>query len=162
METQQRISQWASETFGQPGSNLRVATRAGEELFELFKEISVEIHAEKAIVEAADVAIVLYRLCDRLGMTVDTSRVYRQDPDNPKLLIAEANAKMASVIVLLCHDDNGRMADYSLLQTYYCLGKFCEALGGDLHDAVQKKMAINRTRKWKLSGDGHGYHVRES
>jgi hypothetical protein len=76
-ETQQSISEWASTTFGEVGSNLSVATRAGEEMFELFKEISTSINTEKAITEAADVAIVLYRLCERLGITIDTSMIRR-------------------------------------------------------------------------------------
>jgi NTP pyrophosphatase (non-canonical NTP hydrolase) len=161
METQQSISQWAAETFGQPCSNLRVATRAGEEMFELFKEISTGGSALKSIEEAADVAIVLYRLAERLGVTIDTSLIKRQDPNNPDYLAAEANAKMASVIVLLCIDDHNRSAGYSLQQIYYFLEKFCQALGGDLHVAIAEKMKINRQRTWRDDGSGCSYHVKE-
>lgn len=31
-----------------------------------------------------------------------------------------------------------------------------------LWEAIQKKMAINRQRKWNLRGDGTGYHVKET
>ncbi len=34
-------------------------------------------------------------------------------------------------------------------------------LGFDLHAEVEKKMAINRARKWKANGDGTGYHVKD-
>jgi hypothetical protein len=159
-ETQQSISEWASTTFGQPGSNLRVATRAGEEMFELFKEISTGVHAEKAIVEAADVAITLYRLCERLGITIDTSLIRRQDPDNPLVIAAESNGKMASVIVMLCYDDDSKSVSYSLQQVYYFLEKFCESRGGNLQKAIEAKMLINRNRRWKTDGTG-SYHVKE-
>ncbi len=32
--------------------------------------------------------------------------------------------------------------------------------GLDLADAVERKMAINRAREWKLDGAGCGYHVK--
>ena len=159
-ETQQSISEWASTTFGEVGSNLRVATRAGEEMFELFKEISTSINTEKAITEAADVAIVLYRLCVRLGITIDTSMIRRETRYSPQVLAAESNGKMASVIVMLCYDDNSSGVSYSLQQVYYFLEKFCEVLGGNLQEAIGAKMLINRNRKWKTDGSG-SYHVKE-
>lgn len=33
--------------------------------------------------------------------------------------------------------------------------------GGDLLEAVDRKMAVNRGRAWKLDSTGHGYHVRD-
>jgi NTP pyrophosphatase (non-canonical NTP hydrolase) len=35
---------------------------------------------------------------------------------------------------------------------------FAEAMGLDLHEAVDRKMAINRSREWVLNGDGTGQH----
>jgi NTP pyrophosphatase (non-canonical NTP hydrolase) len=35
-----------------------------------------------------------------------------------------------------------------------------QALGGDLHAAVDEKMKINRERKWRVNGDGTGQHVK--
>jgi hypothetical protein len=32
--------------------------------------------------------------------------------------------------------------------------------GFDLHAEVDKKMAVNRNRKWKANGDGTGYHIK--
>lgn len=31
----------------------------------------------------------------------------------------------------------------------------------DLHAEVDKKMAVNRARKWRALGDGTGYHIKE-
>ena len=33
--------------------------------------------------------------------------------------------------------------------------------GFDLHAEVDRKMAINRARRWKANGDGTGYHIKE-
>lgn len=34
--------------------------------------------------------------------------------------------------------------------------------GFDLHAEVDKKMLINRSRKWAARGDGTGYHIKET
>ena len=159
METQTSISLWAEQTFGDPGSNLRVATRAGEEMFELFREISAGINAKKAIVEAADVAITLYRLCERLKVRIDTSQICREDPDNPIVLAAKCNGRLAPVIVMLSYDDYDESVDYMLQQLYYFLEKFCISLGGNLQQAIDDKMEINRRRRWQTNGQG-SYHIK--
>jgi len=66
-ETQTTISTWASKTFGNTKSNLRVAIRANEEMAELLRELSVSDTSPKAATEIADIMIVLYRLSDRMG-----------------------------------------------------------------------------------------------
>lgn len=40
------------------------------------------------------------------------------------------------------------------------LMRLCRNVGCDLLEEIEKKMAINRARKWKLDGFGHGYHVK--
>lgn len=67
IETQQSIAAWAAETFGEAGSNIRVATRANEEMAELLRALAVDDHHPKAAEEIADVVIILYRLAHRLG-----------------------------------------------------------------------------------------------
>ena len=96
-ETQQSISAWAVQTFGEAGSNLRCAERADEEMRELLERLCLDDAHPKAAEEIADVVIPLFRLAERLGV--------------------------------------------------------------DLLDEVDKKMAINRTRRWRRDGTGHGYHV---
>jgi NTP pyrophosphatase (non-canonical NTP hydrolase) len=34
--------------------------------------------------------------------------------------------------------------------------------GLDLHAEVDRKMAVNRARRWKANGDGTGYHIKET
>lgn len=67
-ENQQTISQWASETFGEPGSNLRVAIRANTEMAELLRCLATDDAHPEAAEEVADVVIVLQRLATRLGV----------------------------------------------------------------------------------------------
>jgi rRNA maturation endonuclease Nob1 len=67
-ETQHTISAWADETFGNSGSNLRVAIRANQEMAELLRELSFDDTNPKAPAEIADVVIVLSRLATRLGV----------------------------------------------------------------------------------------------
>ena len=69
-ETQETISQWSVETFGDAGTNLRVAVRANEEMAELLRCLSSKDDSPNAASEIADVIIVLYRLAQRMGVSV--------------------------------------------------------------------------------------------
>lgn len=40
------------------------------------------------------------------------------------------------------------------------LSAVCANMGYDLAQEVEKKMAINRARKWNVDGTGCGYHVK--
>lgn len=42
--------------------------------------------------------------------------------------------------------------------TFYCMSS---ALGYDLHEYIDRKMQINRQRKWQKDGTGHGYHIKD-
>ena len=89
IETQQTISDWANETFGDTGSNLRVAQRANEEMKELLEHLENDDNHIKAAEECADIFIVLYRLGVRLGvdlhaevqrkMSVNRNRTWLKD-----------------------------------------------------------------------------------
>jgi NTP pyrophosphatase (non-canonical NTP hydrolase) len=39
--------------------------------------------------------------------------------------------------------------------------QLADVLGISLHDEVDKKMKINRARRWQLDGTGCGYHVQD-
>lgn len=65
VEDQQSISDWANASFGSGGGDIGVAIRANEEMAEL---LSCFRHAEasgSALIEAADVVIVLMRIFSR-------------------------------------------------------------------------------------------------
>jgi len=66
-ETQKSVSAWTTATFGEASSNARVAARANEEMAELLRALTSDDNHPKAVEEAADVVIILYRLADRMG-----------------------------------------------------------------------------------------------
>jgi hypothetical protein len=66
-ETQASIVKWANKTFGLSNSNMRVATRANEEMAELLRALSVDDENMSALEECADVYIVLCRVVSNLG-----------------------------------------------------------------------------------------------
>lgn len=68
-ETQESISTWAEDTFGSHGSNLGVAIRANEEMAELLACLRDNDNDPKALVEGADIIIVLMRLFSRFGVS---------------------------------------------------------------------------------------------
>jgi NTP pyrophosphatase (non-canonical NTP hydrolase) len=70
METQESVSKWSADTFGDAGTNLRVAVRANEEMAELLRALSIKDDNPAAASEIADVMIVLYRLAQRMGINV--------------------------------------------------------------------------------------------
>jgi hypothetical protein len=90
-ETQKTISKWAEETFGPVGSNASVAARANQEMSELLRSLAGDDSNPKAIEEAADVVICLYRLVERMGgdllaeidrkMQVNLTRKWELDGD---------------------------------------------------------------------------------
>lgn len=88
-ETQRTVADWAQATFGAAGSNMRVASRANEEMAELLRALASDDAHPKAAEEVADVVIVLLRLADRLDvdlmaeidrkMTINRARQWERD-----------------------------------------------------------------------------------
>ena len=42
-----------------------------------------------------------------------------------------------------------------------CMGAILAERGADLQTEIDRKMKINRARKWRLNGDGTGQHIKE-
>lgn len=88
-ENQVSIALWAGQTFGEAGSNARVAARSNEEMAELLRKLTVDDAHSEAPEEIADVVIVLFRLAERMGvdllaeidakMKINRARVWRTD-----------------------------------------------------------------------------------
>lgn len=97
-ENQQSVARWIRDTFGPVPSNARIVSRANEEMAELLRTVTIDDSSPDLAEEMADVVIVLYRLAERLGVS--------------------------------------------------------------LADEIDRKMAVNRARKWERDGSGSGYHVK--
>lgn len=73
---------------------------------------------------------------------------------------ARANEEMAELMRALTVDDNHPKAVEEIADIVIVLSRLATRLGVDLQSEVERKMAINREREWKLDNTGHGYHVR--
>jgi NTP pyrophosphatase (non-canonical NTP hydrolase) len=88
-ETQSTVSDWADSEFGPAPSNMRIGTRANEEMAELLRKLAVDDSHPDAPEEIADVVIILYRLARNLGadlhteidrkMAINRQRVWESD-----------------------------------------------------------------------------------
>jgi NTP pyrophosphatase (non-canonical NTP hydrolase) len=56
-----------------------------------------------------------------------------------------------------CHPGAGE----EIADVFICLYRLASDLGVDLHAEIDRKMQINRNRKWQCKGDGTGSHIKE-
>jgi len=70
---------------------------------------------------------------------------------------AEAYEEMAEPLRALIADDNDAKAAEAVANVVIVLCRLMTRMGRKLGEEVARKMAINRTRQWNLTADGHGY-----
>jgi hypothetical protein len=160
-ETQATISDWATDIFGPASSNARVAARANEELAELLRVLTADPESPKALEEAADVVIVLYRLAARMGQELRLHINPIMNPESPLRWAAWASDRLARALVFFAEDDDSGFAFNRTQECVTMLTSMAHQMGKDLAAEIDRKMAVNRTREWRLDGSGYGYHVRE-
>lgn len=73
---------------------------------------------------------------------------------------ARANEEMAELLRALTSDDQHPNAAEEIADIVIVLCRLMTRLGKNFGEEIDRKMAINRVRKWNLTTDGHGYHVR--
>lgn len=73
--------------------------------------------------------------------------------------IARANREMAELLEHVTGDDRHPEAAEEIADIVIVLSRVMTRLGADLQGEIDRKMATNRARKWRLDGTGHGYHV---
>lgn len=160
METQQTISAWAAETFPRPATDLRIATRANSELAELLASLTTESETlSKASEEAADVAIVLLRLLDRIQGQYLIRDSHIGVPysalDHAIAAHVSLNRTMINVRAMVRDVLKRGEACFWIGKTLEDLAYCCKALGSGLQVEIDAKMAINRTRKWDPETSQH-------
>ena len=67
--------------------------------------------------------------------------------------------ELAELIQWLSDDDNHPEAGKEIADVLICLFGASHRMGLDLQVEVDRKMAINRARKWRMTGPGHGQHI---
>lgn len=156
-ETQQSIADWINETFGE-STPIRDVVRANEEMAELVEAYDADPLDPKIPEEAADVTIVLCRLAQKVG--VDFGPLIKPaiggslPMDRPSL----ANKVMSKL--LRSAAANTPDVPSHLGHLVMCLQDLTGRYRINLWDAVERKMAVNRSRLWKRDGTGCGYHVK--
>lgn len=133
-ENQSTIHRWVQETF--PGND---PTSPRKTLRMLDEAVEAAIAAGATYLEIVDlVNSVIGKHIDRSQKDlVSVERLTRRAPVDVQSLADEA----ADVLIVL----------YGMAALY----------GFDLHAEVDRKMEINRDRKWIANGDGTGRHVRQ-
>jgi len=160
MWTQKRIAEWQLSSFGPMKSALTIVIRANTEMAELLADLSKDPESTDAIVEAADVVIVLCCLAD-LWATDMSAREYSQYVPSTNMDVAVyANHFLGSAIDDVS-DNPYRQPGRALTQIYHLLRILVSRLGSDLQTEIDKKMEINVARKWKIAADGTAQHIKE-
>jgi NTP pyrophosphatase (non-canonical NTP hydrolase) len=72
---------------------------------------------------------------------------------------ARANQEMAELIMKLAIDDNDREAIEEVADVVIVLYRLVHHFDADLAEQINRKMGINRDRRWDVA-NGHGYHVK--
>lgn len=160
---QREISEWADATFGRSSSPLRIAVRANEELAELLRAIVCEEAPAKIAEEAADTAIILYRLAAVLEFEEESFTIGGPYPLSFRLALEGAlAADVALQQIMVCLVD-GRASKQESIRTFvwqalWCLHVTAARVSIELPPAIAAKLEVNKARDWGLDGTGHGYH----
>ncbi len=78
---------------------------------------------------------------------------------NPAVLVARAKVEMDELLEAVAAGDHAEAAleTADVLILLYRVATLC---GFDVNRAVDRKMAINRARRWARKGDGTGSHIK--
>lgn len=161
-ETIETISNWALSTFGPECTDHSILARANLELAELAFKVHQPKRASKReiIDEAADVCIVLARYAVRRDYTNEMLATGTQGEmfwfgarhNDIAVLVSDAMRIMAGLL------EGGRCCP-ALYELHARMYRIIELCGGVAEAAIDAKMVVNRGRKWRLDGNGHGQHI---
>lgn len=159
-ETAATISDWAIATFGEDSNDARVVARANEEMAEMLRKITAREDHGAISEEATDTIIVLSHVARRAGRDVDVGAPPRHHHPSIFEAAAAANTYLAGLVVEMAVGNTKAAWVYAPL-AIESLKVVIRKCGFEPQMEIDRKMGINRKRKWNLSGDGHGYHVRD-
>lgn len=171
-ENQASIEAWRAETFGKATTAKALAVRMNKEVTELLDDLVYDDHNPKALVECADVLIVAYGLAHALhGITLDGLMEVTPVP-RPISWPAELEDNFHAATLIHCDmadllrwlsefGPEGYAPRTFLVNITYGLRHLAAQLDGDLAQARDEKMILNRARVWVKAGDGTGHHVRQ-
>lgn len=160
-ESQDSICAWADGAFGPASSLARVLARAHEELSETVRAITSGEDDDAIAVEIADTAIVLCRAAKIAGVRLDRAEFYPHETDQDQTTLREvvvAGRALLKAIELSHVEPVCKNLVGAAFEALWCA---VHLLGLRLWPVIDRKMEINRGRRWRSDGTGHGYHVRD-
>ena len=165
LETSRSIYDWQRATFGEYTSHFRQVSRAIAEMAELVDAVTLGDSDQEIIRECADVAIVMYGYIEASKIDIKVRQVATLHDVDLNYLVAQANCGLGRVLLILAstHDTKRDLIQETATEVswlYYLLEEMCAELHGNLADAVDEKMQINRARKWICNGSAHSKHVK--
>ena len=79
----------------------------------------------------------------------------------PAVLAVRANHEMAELLrELIIHDPSPEKIAEEAADVLIVLYRIFGLCGTTAQQAIDEKMAVNRRRRWKTTGDGVGWHVK--
>ena len=72
--------------------------------------------------------------------------------------VTRANEEMAELLTAVSLNDLDKVGE-EIADIFLVLCGIAAPLNIDIFEEIDKKMAINRARTWRISDEGHGYHV---
>jgi hypothetical protein len=166
VETFNTIAAWAQETFGPQSTMPSIAARANKELAELMALLVQPNPPSRDEVcdECADVAIVLARYVVISGIDQQwLDRKVAEEAYHQHHIVMVSDIRLAANSAgMLAGLVAGHDSPSGLAFILANMGTICQRHGRQLAHAIDAKMIVNRARKWRLDGNGHGQHVEES
>lgn len=161
--TQDSINEWALATFGE-SSPQHMLARAIQEASELLMEVTkIDMHPEKISEECADIIGPLCRVSAWAGC--DITPVFSVCDFISTGNLYSPAVRVTQTLVYLME----RMSPQNIIEKRTVekliggividLAEISASVGVKLGDAINAKMEILLTRKWKLDGNGAGQHV---
>lgn len=169
-ETQDSIARWSRSVFGDSSTPARVAARVNEEMAELLRTMASPGNKVEAAEEAADVTICLAVLGSKLHFHVYDPAIVPigalKGMTSRMTAASEACSANQSLGYLLSTIALEESADIDVQTRCWIAGRecvdrlwrMCRCVGADLIQQVDRKMVINRGRRWKVDESGCGYH----
>lgn len=174
METQKTIVAWAIKTFGDLGTLPKLAARMNTEVAEVLREAAAD-HVDKGqvAVECADVAIVLFRIAEIIGIDLRERMADAAERETfaigPSIWFAARWMLDYSTRLVGAVPEVDAISPHAQIELAGHARKLGGALwrlsalcGTPLDQAIDRKMKINRARKWVQGKDSGDHWVRVS
>jgi len=100
-------------------------------------------------------------------MSIETQATIREwqidtfgAPTNSMRTATRLNEEVAELLVDMSLGNHAKVPD-EMADIYVVLCGLAGELGVDIAAEVDKKMTINRARRWRITDEGHGYHIKD-